>query len=118
MHPNGRPLCRGFVRHCLPGCMAAQKAGCGLQETCCESFIRHGENGWLVEFGDIDETADAILAAVNDRDLASKMGENGYRMWKENYTWEIIAEKTEHLMQFARNEMHRVETKTMCEDAP
>ncbi|MGD9874979.1 MAG: glycosyltransferase family 4 protein [Kiritimatiellia bacterium] len=76
----------------------------GCRNTCCESFIEDGVNGWLVDFGNTEQIADAILNVFGNRALAGAMGEQGCQKWKRCYTWEIIAAGMEKLAQEALDE--------------
>jgi len=55
--------------------------------------VRSGETGLLVERGNADELADAVIRLLSDTNLRQKMGVNGRKFVLENYTWDICAEK-------------------------
>jgi glycosyltransferase involved in cell wall biosynthesis len=58
-------------------------------------IILHGKNGFIVESHDLRALADAILRASRmSVEELMKMGEEGYAMVKENYTWDIVTDKT------------------------
>lgn len=57
--------------------------------------IRHGENGYLVEPGDVSRLAEKIKRLVDDRPLAKKMGEDGYRFVMEELSWEKTVDQVE-----------------------
>ena len=40
-----------------------------------------------------EDWADALSALANDKELRKKMGENGYKAFKMNYTWELQEKK-------------------------
>jgi glycosyltransferase involved in cell wall biosynthesis len=50
-------------------------------------IVRDGENGLLVEFGDIDGLAARILDVLSDSQLASRLGRTGNALTLANYTW-------------------------------
>jgi glycosyltransferase involved in cell wall biosynthesis len=56
--------------------------------------VRDGETGFLSRAGQSDELAGFLLKLLDDRDLASKMGNNGRKYMINNFTWDICANKT------------------------
>lgn len=56
-------------------------------------FVVEGENGYLIPAKDVEKLAQSILVAVNNAQLG-EMGERGYQLVKEHYTWDKTAEKT------------------------
>jgi glycosyltransferase involved in cell wall biosynthesis len=60
----------------------------GVNET-----VQNKETGFLVNRGNVDELADALLKLLTDKALREKMGSNGHRFVSENYTWDICAQK-------------------------
>jgi len=50
--------------------------------------IDEGINGFLVPFGDYEMIAGYILKLLKNKELAQKMGEEGYKKAKNNYLWE------------------------------
>ena len=55
--------------------------------------VQNGETGLLVERGNIEELADALLKLLTDKGLREKLGVNGRRFVTENFTWDICAQK-------------------------
>lgn len=55
----------------------------GIVET-----VMDGQTGFLVDEGDIDEMAKAIINLLEDKDLAKKMGASGKKFIKENFSLE------------------------------
>ena len=53
-------------------------------------IVRHGENGLLVEFGDVEALASAILTLLADDELAQRMGGAGYEMTVNHFTWPAV----------------------------
>ncbi len=58
-----------------------------------KDFVVEGENGYLVPAKDVKRLADTLLKAIRNKEL-SKMGERGYELVKNNYTWDKMVEKT------------------------
>tara|TARA_Y100000385_G_C12824911_1_gene521996 strand:- start:62 stop:718 length:657 start_codon:yes stop_codon:yes gene_type:complete len=55
----------------------------GIVET-----VMDKQTGFLVDEGDIDEMANAIIKLLKDKDLAKKMGASGKKFVKENFSLE------------------------------
>ena len=55
-------------------------------------FVRHGETGLLVERGDADDLAKAIITVLSDATLRCSMAEAGRRLAAERFTWRRIAD--------------------------
>jgi len=55
--------------------------------------VRVGETGLLVNLGNVDGLAEAVIRLLSDENLRQKMGVNGRKFVLENYTWDICAEK-------------------------
>jgi len=55
--------------------------------------VRGDETGLLVQRGNTDMLADAIMKLLSDKELREKMGANGRRFVAENLTWDICARK-------------------------
>jgi glycosyltransferase involved in cell wall biosynthesis len=60
----------------------------GINET-----VQNGETGLLVERGNIDGLAYALLKLLRDKGLRDKLGVNGRSFVTENFTWDICAQK-------------------------
>lgn len=56
-------------------------------------FVRPGWNGYLVEPGDVEGIADALLQLLNNPDLRREFGERGFALARERYSWEAVGEK-------------------------
>lgn len=50
--------------------------------------IRHGEDGYLVKFGDTEEISDYIKELLRNKDLSHTIGEKGFLKVKNNMTWD------------------------------
>jgi len=55
--------------------------------------IKDGEDGLLVPFGDIQGLSEAISLLLEDDNLASRLGEKGFRKTMRFYTWDAIYRK-------------------------
>ncbi|MHB9129425.1 MAG: glycosyltransferase family 4 protein, partial [Candidatus Humimicrobiaceae bacterium] len=70
--------------------------------------IDDGENGILVSPKDPEALADAIIKIIKDPVLAKKMGENGYKKVKENFTWDMQIKKTKKLIEECLNKKMKI----------
>jgi glycosyltransferase involved in cell wall biosynthesis len=57
------------------------------------SLIDEGKDGLLVEYGNEQELASAILKLLAYEDLKRKLGENGRKKACGKYTWDIITQR-------------------------
>ncbi|MGO8807765.1 MAG: glycosyltransferase family 4 protein [Candidatus Bathyarchaeia archaeon] len=55
--------------------------------------VRNGETGLLVQRGDTDELANAVVRLLSDRDLREKIGTEARKFVSENFTWNLCAQK-------------------------
>ena len=60
-------------------------------------IVKNNETGILVEFGNIEGIADAIVKILNDEELAKSMGEKGRKRIEEEYSWEREADRMEEI---------------------
>lgn len=58
----------------------------------CLPFIIKSQNGYLVESENINELADTIIKAINNKNLHD-LGSNGYKLVKSNYSIENYVQK-------------------------
>lgn len=58
-------------------------------------YIRHGETGWLVESGDVDAFADAVVRLLEDTGLRERLGQSAARDVRERFAWERLVEIVE-----------------------
>ncbi len=91
---NPRPTCEGLPQKML-NYMAASKAIVTFAGSA--SGLTHGENGWLVQDGDIHGFAQAILTLLDDPEYAAGLGINAKRYAAEHYTWDTAAEQLEQI---------------------
>ncbi len=57
-------------------------------------IVVHGVNGLKVPPGDIESLANAIIELLSNPEHARKMGEEGFHIVYDKYTWDKIAEQT------------------------
>lgn len=69
----------------------------GATEGVVPEIIKDGIDGYLVEFGNVDEIAGRVMRLYNNPALRKKMGKNGRKKVLEEYTWDITAEKLENI---------------------
>lgn len=55
-------------------------------------FVEEGKNGWLVEPGDIQAIADALMKLIDDPEMSRTFGEYSFRLTKERYSWQAVGE--------------------------
>jgi glycosyltransferase involved in cell wall biosynthesis len=53
-------------------------------------FVEQGRNGWLVQPGDIQGIADALLKLLQNPPMAREFGEHSYQLTKERYSWQAV----------------------------
>jgi len=56
-------------------------------------FVEDGKNGYLVEPGDVQALANALIQLLDDPEKCRKFGKVGYKLVRERYTWEKVGEK-------------------------
>lgn len=61
-------------------------------------FVKHGINGYLVKSGDSNLLAKTMIKALKNPKLFL-MGQKGYQLVKEKYTWQKTAQKTYQVYQ-------------------
>jgi glycosyltransferase involved in cell wall biosynthesis len=62
-------------------------------------LVDEGKTGLLVERGNSEALAEAILCLLKDENLCQEMGKAGRKKVIENFTWERIAAKLFNLYQ-------------------
>jgi len=53
-------------------------------------YVRHGETGWLVEAGDVDGFAGAVVRLLQDEVLRERLGQAAARDVRERFAWERL----------------------------
>ena len=69
----------------------------GCRDCSSESILAPERTGLLVEFGNVEELAAALGRLLGDASARAALGEAGYREWREKWTWDRIAQRTEEL---------------------
>lgn len=69
---------------------AARKPVVGASVGCVPEVITHGQDGYLVPFGDVQAIAEAILALWRDENERRRLGEGGYSKVLRNYTRQVV----------------------------
>jgi len=57
-------------------------------------MVENGRTGFLVPARDVNALAEAIIKLLKDDKLRWEMGENAYKIVKEKFSWDKIAQKT------------------------
>lgn len=83
-----RTVCLGFPIKLL-NYMAAGKAIVASAGSACG--LRHLDNGWVVDDGDVKAMSEAIVALLDDPALARRLGERARQTAQTEYTWEQAA---------------------------
>jgi len=79
--------------------MACRKPVIGSNVGGIPYVIDNNENGLLVPPKDPEALAKAIIKILKNPKLAKKMGENGYKKVKENFTWDKQIKKTKKIIE-------------------
>ncbi len=67
-------------------------------------IVQHGWNGWLVEPGDVQGIADAIMNLFNNPDLCRQFGERNFALTQERYSWKAVGKKFRtHILEILSN---------------
>ena len=56
-------------------------------------FVEEGKNGWLVEPGNIQGMASALLKLVQNPELCRTFGEHSFQLTRDRYSWKAVGEK-------------------------
>jgi glycosyltransferase involved in cell wall biosynthesis len=56
-------------------------------------FVEEGRNGWLVEPGDVQGIADALLRLLQNPQTCRMFGEHSFRLTKDRYSWKTVGER-------------------------
>ena len=59
--------------------------------------VRHMETGILVEDGDIEKMAKAIITLVEDNELRERLSKNAIE-WAKRFSWDKTAEASERIL--------------------
>jgi 1,2-diacylglycerol 3-alpha-glucosyltransferase len=91
-----RRTCLGFPIKLLNYMAAARAIVVSAGSAC---GLRHLENGWVVDNGDIAGMAAAIATLLDDPALARRLGESARRTVLREHTWDRAVEATEQIYQ-------------------
>jgi len=58
-------------------------------------MVRHGETGWLVDPGDVDSFAEAVVRLLEDAPLRERLGRAAARDMRERFAWGRLVETVE-----------------------
>ena len=61
------------------------------------TIVKNNQTGVLVNERNENELANAIIKILSDRKLSHKLSDNGIKFVKNNYSWEIVAEKFDEI---------------------
>jgi glycosyltransferase involved in cell wall biosynthesis len=56
-------------------------------------FVTENQNGFLVEPGNVDLLADALIRLLDDPQMCKRFGEAGYDKVKDTYTWDRVGQR-------------------------
>jgi glycosyltransferase involved in cell wall biosynthesis len=59
------------------------------------SFVKKGNFGLIIEYGNTIKLKEALETILNDSVLSMKLGENGRKFVKENFTWNVVSSRIE-----------------------
>ncbi|MBA2564921.1 MAG: glycosyltransferase family 4 protein [Gemmatimonadetes bacterium] len=90
---NPRPASGGGSPQKLMNYMAAAAPIVSFEGSA--AHLQHGNTAWIVGGRDAGDLARGILRMLDDRELASRLGEAARRSVAENYSWERTAEGVE-----------------------
>lgn len=77
--------------------MAMQKPVVASRVGGIPDLVKHGISGLLVKPGDVKELADALEKILGDKRLASKMGREGRRTIKEQYSSDVMVQSIQEV---------------------
>ena len=77
--------------------MAAGKAIVATAQNHAAEVIQDGHNGLLVEAGDVNRFAEAMLALLNDPVERGRLGQNARQQAVEQYSWEQYTRRLEEI---------------------
>ena len=76
---------------------AAKKPVIGTNIGSINSLIKHNQNGFICDTDDLYDIADKILILLNDKNIRTTFGNNGYNFVNKNYSWDIITNKIKNI---------------------
>lgn len=76
--------------------MAAGLPVIGTRLGATQDFIKNGWNGFIVECGNTDQIAEALISLLDNPDECKTFGKRGRQIVKEQYTWDIVGKNIRH----------------------
>lgn len=70
-------------------------------------FVEDGRNGWLVEPGDIQGLASALLKLVESPSTCKNFGEHSFQLTRERYSWKAVGKRFQHHIQSVLEEAQK-----------
>lgn len=70
-------------------------------------FVEEGRNGWLVEPGDIQGLASALLKLVESPSTCKAFGEHSFHLTREKYSWQAVGKRFQHHIQRILDGSHK-----------
>jgi glycosyltransferase involved in cell wall biosynthesis len=64
-----------------------------------DSYIRHGQNGFIAPLGDISKYAEFIMEFLSDRENIPRMGKASRQLAEDNYSWNKVINRLENIYQ-------------------
>lgn len=89
---TSRVNCPGVPQK-LTNYMMAGKAIVGFRGSA--SLLSHGINGLVVENGDVEAMAEAIVKLLKDPSLRRTLGQNAQETARERFDWDVLSKKLE-----------------------
>jgi glycosyltransferase involved in cell wall biosynthesis len=89
---NPRVTCDGYPQKLL-NYMAAGKSVVSFAGSA--KHLTHQQTGWIVEDGDVDGFAEAILSLLANKGMAERLGNKARELVLSDFSWERTAKATE-----------------------
>ena len=78
--------------------MMFKKVSIVSKNTGTASFIKDGINGYVVEAGDAKGLCDALVRAINEREKFASMGEEGRKVYENNFTTDCFTKNIQDII--------------------
>lgn len=70
-------------------------------------FVEEGLNGFLVEPGDVQGIASALIKLIDEPEMARMFGEHSFRLTQERYSWHAVGVRfREHILRVIEERSH------------
>jgi glycosyltransferase involved in cell wall biosynthesis len=100
---NPRTDCDGIPQKLL-NYMAAGRAVVSFSGS--GKILEHAKTGWIVENGNVNAFAEAVLFLLDNPMIAQKLGDNAREYVTLKHTWEKVAEGAEDIYERVLRENH------------